>query len=226
MSELSFENNENNEYNIFKSIITFPLFKNKENKNTWVFNELKVNNGKIILLNSDETYCSELFLNIITGIYKPTILPNNLDFLKYNISYKKRNLKPIFNNTVKNLFIDKNIYNNKYYYILKNYLNIDDLEDSIVKDLKINDIQIISFYLTFLVNNSDIFIFDYPINSIDNETKDIMLNFLKIFIIKENKNVFFVEYDQEYLKKIINNSNIFVQYKINKINNNSFYGSC
>ena len=106
ISELSFENND---YNILKNIIKFPLFKNKENQNTWIFNELKINNSKILLLNSDENYCSELFLNIITGLYKPTIIPNNLEFLNYNISYKKRNLN-LFNDTVKNLFIDKKIF--------------------------------------------------------------------------------------------------------------------
>lgn len=222
ISEMSFENNDNN---IIKNIIKFPLFKNKENQNTWIFNELKINNNKIILLNSDENYCSELFLNIITGLYKPTIIPNNLDFLNYNISYKKRYLKPKFNDTVKNLFLKRNIYNNRYYYILNNILKINNLEDCIVKDLNLDDTQIISFYLTFLDNNSDIYIFDYPRNSINNEIKDIMLNFLKIFINNENKFAIFVEYSQDNIKYIINSSNCFGQYKIKKISNNYFYGS-
>lgn len=196
----------------------FPIFRVYNDDDVFIFNKLNIAKNKLIVIKNDNDN-SEIFFECLTGIFKPDDLPEERDFLKYNIVYKKNNLVPKFEGTVKELMNKR--YVNKNYYKISKLINLYLFINKNVQDLDILEREKLYFLFTFC-SDSDIFIYNYPINKIDRNQREIFLDFLSDFVIKNNKIVFIVENNDSLINKFIDNS---LLYNIKKIDNNHFYGT-
>ena len=215
----------NNKISILeKDIFKFPIFKNTINQYTWIFNKLEFVNGTLIIINGDKLIGKSLYFNILCGLYKPSTFPNNISFLKYNIAYKKENIIPKSCKIVNELIHDLKLSNNKYYYVISRLINLDNFENINIQELNIEQQQKLSFLITFL-SKKDIYIFDYPENSINEKLRYSLLTFLKKIAITENINILFIENNENIINNILEKNGIL--YNIKNINNNNknIYGS-
>ena len=196
----------------------FPIFKIYSDDNVFIFNQINLIKNNLIVVKNENSN-SEIFFECLTGLFKPDDLPEDKEFLKYNIAYKKENVSPKFKGTVKELMDKK--YVNKNYYKISKFINLNLFINKNVEDLDILEREKLYFLFTFC-SDSDIFIYNYSINKIDRNERQKFLNFLSNFVTKNNKTVFIVENNSSIINKI---NNKYLLYNIKKIDDNHFYGT-
>lgn len=197
----------------------FPTFYFSFSNKKFYFKPISLEVGSLNFISGENNCGKSLFLKTLTGQIKPNEIPNNKNFLNYNIIYKPENISPKYSNTLNNFILDYSLKNNKYFPIFKNILSpyLNEPIKTLPEEIK----QIISFLL-FIDSEGIIYIFDCP-STISTQTKIIFWNILKEISYQQDKIALVVDNDTEIIKNIIDKENGKI-YHIKKFSDNEFYG--
>ena len=197
----------------------FPFFDIKKNNRRYFFNEINVQKGGLIEIKSLDDINKSILFETMCGLIIPRALPENKNFLKYKIFYKRKELVPKYEGTVLDLLESKELEkNNSDYYKIYYILKLNNFIEKNIKDLSQSELETLSLFLT-ITENSDIFIFDYIPNTINYEIRTEILEYLKKNSKKNNKyfistDSFFKNYKSDTVKT----------YEISEINKDHYFG--
>ena len=197
---------------------SFPTFYHVLGNAKFYFKPITLEVGSIHIVEGSEKSGKSIFLKSLTGLQVPSILPNNRDFLNYNIVYKPEIISPKFSGTLEK-FINENLKNALY---LKEILEVGGLEkfkNILVQDLEEEQKQLLSFLL-FINKEGDIYIFDYPENKVRENIRLLMWKILKNHCRLHSKASIVVENNEEVCKRL----QPYKRYIISAFSDNEYYG--
>jgi translation initiation factor RLI1 len=198
--------------NLAKEILSeisfpFPSLKTTTDECNYEFLPFNTKVGTINVVYGEKDIGKSYFLDLISGCSKPTT-NNDKDklFLKYEIVYKRQNIKPKFKGNVANLCKAKlgvNICEDVYREI-SNLISLKNFSNKNVQDLSIEEIEKLSFLFSLLEDKS-IYIFDFNVRTIQLSVRDSLLSYLHNFVKKFNKIAIIVEDNVDIIKKYASN---------------------
>jgi len=233
--------NEKNIENINKSIHKINYIKNNnyliEFKNVYFSYNIndkyilkntsfKLEPNKLNFIIGDNGSGKSTIIKLLLGFYSNyygNILINKIDIKKYSLLNIRKNIKVLFQN---NFLFDNTLeYNLKYGVENKKINNLlkkmniyewylDNKDNNIGLDgNKLSGGQKKKIKLiNFLLNNSKVFIFDEPTNSLDKYSIDYLVNYIISSKLYKNHTIVIINHNQDFLKSIENNN-----IEINKI---------
>lgn len=198
----------------------FPTFYFSFANKKFYFRPLSLEVGSLNFINGANKSGKSLYLKSLIGLEKPSEIPKDKSFLKYDIVYKPQYISPKYTNTLQNFLIDYNLNENSYFdnfekYLL-NYLN--EPVQSLPEDIK----QILSFIL-FINREGLIYIFDCP--PINGNIKKLFWNILKEISYQQDKIALVVDDDMEIINEIIDRDTGKL-YCIRNFSDNEYFGQC
>ena len=166
--------------NINNDSYDFPNFYVSNQTDKYYFKELVLNVGTFNYIDcSDDNTKTSLF-ELLTGLEKTNKLPVNKEYLRYDIVYKPKLIKPKFEGILEEMGIKELNYYFEFIDIFTPYL------ETRVKDLPQEILQLVGFLL-FINREGVIYIFDYPYDIISIHNRKRMWNIMKEFCKKQNK---------------------------------------
>lgn len=197
----------------------FPTFYFSFSNKKFYFRPLSLEVGSLNFISGENNYGKSLFLKLLTGLEKPNEIPQNKNFLKYDIIYKPQTISPKYSNTLQNFISDYCLKSTQYFPIFEKLLSpyLNEPIQSLPEEIN----QILSFIL-FINREGLIYIFDCP-SSISPQTKILFWNILKEISKTQDKIALVVENNTEIIENIIDKDNGTL-YCIKKFSDNEFYG--
>lgn len=204
---------ENKQYdNLAKEILSeisfpFPSLKTTTDECNYEFLPFNTKVGTINVVYGGKDIGKSYFLDLISGYEQPTT-NNNKDklYLKYEIVYKRQNIKPKFIGIVSDLCkikLDNNI-NEDIYREVSKLISLNNFSNKNVQDLTIEEIEKLSFLFSVLEDKS-IYIFDFNVRTIQLNVRDSLLEYLHYFVKRFNKIAIIVEDNIDIIRKYTNN---------------------
>lgn len=204
---------ENKQYdNLAKEILSeisfpFPSLKTTTDECNYDFFPFNTKVGTINVVYGEKNIGKSYFLDLISGYSQPTT-NNDKDklYLKYELVYKRQNIKPKFNGIVSDLCkikLDNNI-NEDIYREVSKLISLKNFSNKNVQDLSIEEIEKLSFLFSILEDKS-IYIFDFNVRTIQLNVRDSLLEYLHNFVKRFNKIAIIVEDNIDIIRKYTNN---------------------
>lgn len=201
------------------SIFCFPTFYHILGNKKYYFKSVTLELGSIHIVEGSKKSGKSIFLKSLTGLQVPSILPQNRDFLNYDIVYKPEVISPKFSGTLEQFVINNSLKNGLYFKEIFVGCGLEQFKNILVQDLEEEQKQIISFLL-FINKHGSIYIFDYPEDKIGENIRLKLWKILKEHCRLHSKAALVVENNDQIRQRL----QPYKRYKISSFSDNEYYG--
>jgi ABC-type multidrug transport system fused ATPase/permease subunit len=189
---------------------------NNENKNILENFSLIIKNKDKIAILAESGSGKTTLIKLLLGFYKPKsgkILINNIDINNLNINDIRRKINYINQRTlilndtiINNMKFGNNKTDNEIINLLKKYNLLTIFKNSIYQEVEIGGrnislgMQKIIFLIRGVLKDSEVYIFDEPLTSLDKETRKKVINMIRDYT--NNKTLIIITHDNEILELV------------------------
>jgi len=186
----------------------------KNSKNILENVSLTINKNDKIAILAESGSGKTTLIKLLLGFYKPQsgkILINNIDINDVNIKDVRRKINYINQRTlmlndtiINNMKFGNNKTDNEIISLLKNYDLLSIFKNSVQQQVDIGGknislgMQKIVFLIRGILKESDVYIFDEPLTSLDKETRKKVIKMIKDYT--KNKTLIIITHDNEILE--------------------------